>query len=177
MLPQDFVERLAAAAPSISRLLELGLDHQEAADLRRQFYCPRRDPAGAPEQNEVLALLKGWDVSAAQIGMVSFLQPPVATPTGIQVGRVEADDLVLLPDTGELVVEELGTDGHVLWRAAAGPGAFLDALCLSAEYLAKCGMPSSGSPAEPRLVAEQAALLAGGDQYWPFYFMLLGVED
>src|SRR5207302_5729854 len=119
MTPSEFVNKLAEVAPSLSELERLGLSRSEAVSIRNGYICTRRDtPLSIPESNELTALMKYWDTSTVEVGMVRMLEMPVETERGLQIGLVEDDPLVAASASGELFVEERGTRGHLLWRVA-----------------------------------------------------------
>jgi hypothetical protein len=179
MTASEFVKRLADIAPSASELEELGLAPAEAADIRNGYVCPRRaNPLSIPETDELASLMKFWDTARVEVGMVRLSGIPVNTENGLQIGLVEDDPLIGSSESGELVVEERATCGHVLWRVACSGERFLDALVAAAAFLesrARGKVDCEGS-GEARKAAEHCAGLAGGSQYTAFYMMLLGAE-
>jgi len=97
-------------------------------------------------------------------------------PSGaIHIGCVEADPLVLLPN-GEAVVYELGTNSHLLWRAAKSGTVFLDALVIAARFLGRraVGTIDIDDNEAPRSVVFECATAPGWDRFLDFYTMLLG---
>jgi hypothetical protein len=126
----------------------------------------------------MLELLRGWDLTKVQIGMVSFPDPPSEGPDVISIGCVEADLLVILRKTGEIVVQEYGTKGHVLWRVAENGARLLDALIIAARFIEETGSEETDfpDPVIARRVALECANVAGGREYLEFYEMLVGTE-
>jgi hypothetical protein len=177
MAPKEFVARLAALSPSLEELERLGLSLSGANDFRSRYVCPRR-PEADGEGNEVLALLQGWDLSKVRIGMVGFRRRTKSLPGRVCIGYVEADPLVVIHATSEVQVEELHTEGHVLWEAAKDGAALLDALLAAAEFLtarALCKIDFEDNEAA-KAAAARCVTLAGGERYRDFYSMLLGAE-
>jgi hypothetical protein len=177
MEPTKFVELLADLAPSATELERVGVTGSHAEHFRRSFRCPVRR-SDRKERNEILALLNGWDLTHVEIGMIRFAPNPEQLQGRIRVGTVEADPLLIIDDAGEVVVEELGASGHILWAVAAGSSMFLDALIPAAEFLSRrmVGAIDLEDMKRARATAEQCASMAGGERYLPFYLMLLGAE-
>ena len=107
--------------------------------------------------------------------MVRLAPEPIETPAGWTFGAVEADDLNLDRRSGEIIVTEFGTNGHVLWRCASNGERFLAALAVAAPYLASC-MTLTDNRADVLDVHRMCSSSAGGDDYSDFYAMLLGME-
>ena len=175
-----FVKQLAEAAPSSSDLERCGFTGEQADEFIRSFRCVKRDrplpkPAG---QDSLLELLREWDLSKVEIGMVRFPDPPAERSEKICVGCVEADPLVILSDDGEIVVHELGTKDHLLWRVSRNGSTLLNALAIAASFLGKraVGTIDFGDYESARSAASQCASAAGGDKYLDFYRMLIGAE-
>jgi hypothetical protein len=180
MQAEAFVKQLADAAPPASDLEKCGLSSEQAREFITSFHCVKRDrPLPKPNGSDpVLKLLRNWDLSKVEIGMVRFPDPPVQQSGKICVGCVEVDPLVILPGSGEIVVHEFGTKEHLLWRVAKNGGALLDALLIAAQFLEKTGIGTIDyrDSRIARPVALECASAAGGDRYLDFYKMLLGAE-
>lgn len=173
---RTFVIQLGRLAPSVPQLERLGFTHGQIDDFRKSFLCQERQSENT-ETNELLRLLIEWDLSQIQVGMVRFLSKPEQVSSDrVCIGSVEADPLVLLYRTGEIVVEESGMPDHILWAAAKNGPMFLDALILAAEFLSKrsVGEIDYEDNSAAWGMVERCASLAGGDKYLRFYSMLLG---
>ena len=171
MKADEFADRLARLGPQLDKL--------DNKTLRQSFECRRRlSPlAEADHQDELLVLLAKWDCSSVGVGMVAFLDSPKNSASGIQVGVVEADPLILLSD-GEVTVEEYGFPGHLLWKAASNGDKLLDALIIAAEFFVKRVLKKIRFEdlEAAKSAAHHCALAAGGNEYGEFYLMLLGAE-
>jgi len=88
--------------------------------------------------NEIVALLTGWNAGKIEIGMIRLFDEPVQINEGLQIGLVEADPLVIATE-GEMIVYEKNSQ-HILWRVAQNPDYFLDALVIAADFLTKTGL-------------------------------------
>lgn len=175
-----FVKELAKIAPSTLDLERSGLSSEEAKRIVEGYFCVKRDrPLEETSSSDpVLELLRNWDLSKVEIGMVRFPGPPVERSGKIYIGYVEADPLVILLDSGEIVVHEFGIKEHLLWWAAKSGSHLLDALIIAARFLEKQGDGTIDFQdlkiAGP--VALECATAAGGYKYLDFYKMLLGAE-
>jgi hypothetical protein len=175
----DFVKRLADAASSEADYVALGLSKKVAAEFRKKYFCSKRKvPLSIPESNELLALMDVWHTGDIEVGMIRLLDRPVQTRRGLQIGEVEADPLILMGATGELIVEELGTDGHQLWPVAKSGESFLNAIIVAAEFLESraTGKVDFEDFDAAKAAAKECVELAGGSRYHDFYTMLLGAE-
>lgn len=175
---KDFALALAEAAPPATELSSLRLSVQEQQDFAIRFICHPREQSLAAfgSSDQLLELRRHWDLSKVEIGMVRFPEEPIEETELIRVGVVEADPLVILRNTGELVVHEFGTRKHLLWPVAKSGASFLDALVMAAKFLGQCG---TGSITEDDYeltdsTAKACATAAGGDRYLDFFKMLLG---
>ncbi|WZO96432.1 hypothetical protein EP7_003425 [Isosphaeraceae bacterium EP7] len=179
MNSDEFVMKLSASSPSIESLREVGLNTKEAEAFRAGFIClPRNNALPLIASNEILELANRWDVSRVEVGMVRLLGTPTHHSSGIQIGLVEADPLVITKTGSELVVEEVESAGHILWKTARSPGKFLDALGVAAKFFSDrtIGIIDFDDLEAVKATANKCATLAGGDEYAEFYSMLLGVE-
>ena len=174
-----FVKRLAEAAPSPSDLERCGLAGEQADEFVKSFHCVRRDrPLTEPSGSDlVLELLRNWDLSKVEIGMVRFPRAHVEPSGRIVIGCVEADPLVILSND-EIVVHELGTNEHPLWHVAKNSSTLLEALVIAARFLGEraVGKIQFDDYGAARSVASQCASAAGGNRFSDFYRMLLGAE-
>ena len=135
----EFVTALAEAAPNARELEKCGFSDEQATDFIKSFLCVQRDRPLLLESgsNQLLELLREWDLSKVEIGIIRFPEPPTERLGSICVGCVEADPLVILADTGEIAVHELGTKEHLLWVVAESGSKLLDAMVIAARFLAQ----------------------------------------
>jgi len=179
MNANDFAQALEKSAPLVECLVAVGLSREGAELFRQTQICQRRTaPLPTNVTNELIELASRWDVSKVEIGMIRLLGTPIDQERTVQVGLVEADPLVIVKVSSELLVEEAGTAGHVLWKVALGPSNFLDALVVAAKFLADraVGIVDFDDIEIARTTAVRCAELAGGNSYLEFYLMLCGVE-
>ena len=180
MNASDFVNVLSASAPSFKSLCSLGLNDTEAESIRATHFCVLRNtPTQNLATNELTELVTRWDTNKVEIGMVWLRGiPTLYQNRGLQVGSVEVDPLIITDNDSEVIVEEDRVPGHLLWKAARSPGQFLDALALAAKFLSDrtVGAVDFDDLDAAKAAANKCAVLAGGDEYAGFYFMLLGAE-
>lgn len=179
MAPDIFVKQLAALAPTPAELERLGLPKEEARRWIESFLCiERKHPLQADGgSDELMTFLRNWDCSNIEIGMIRFPDPPAARPGAMYVGCVEADPLLMLTDTGEIAVYELGTN-KLLWWVARSGAHLLEAILLAARFLEArgSGRIDFNDYTAARHSASECASAAGGDEFLDFYKMLLGAE-
>lgn len=175
-----FVKALAEAAPSAPELEKCGLSKEQARYFAKLYLCVKRERSlpVISGSDQLLELLREWDVSEVEIGMIRFPEPPTERSGKICVGCFEADPLVILPDTGEIAVHELGTKEHLLWLVAKSGSRLLDAMVIAARFLAQCtvGTIDFDDYKAARSVSIECATAAGGEKYLDFYKTLLGAE-
>jgi hypothetical protein len=175
-----FADKLASLAPGLESYISDGLTEDEARSLMRRYCCIRRPKpiVDLDDSNPVLELLIKWDLSNVGIGIVGFSDVPAVEDSGIVIGRVEADPLVIMRNTSEIVVLESGTEEHLLWPVAQNGEKMLDALIISAQFISSCssGAIDNDDKDAAKFAAHECAIAAGGNKYQDFYYMLLGVE-
>lgn len=176
MDPRAFINEISRLAPSASQLKEMGLKQGEIEDFRASYTADEREGADDPEADVLVRLLTHWDLIRIKVGMLRFLTRPDEMEDKTCVGYVEADPLVLIKATGEIVVEDLDAPGHVLWPVARKGPALLDALAIAARFLVNraIGEVDFDDESGAESAANDCAALAGGDRYWKFYSMLVG---
>lgn len=172
-----FRQALAAAAPNADELAQVGLSPSDANVLISSFQldarfevAPNAIPNGA-----LCELFSRFNPSRVEIGVVRLAPEPTETAEGWRLGAVDADDLILDRRSGEIIVAEFGTNGHVLWRCASNGERFLAALAIAAPYLASC-MTLSANGTNASDVLRACSISAGGNDFFDFYAMLLGAE-
>jgi len=174
----EFVSRLAEVAPEKSKLLLSGRSEEGANAVVRRFACPLRHVPLDMETHEdqVLELIKGWDVSAVQIGMLCFLSEPVSSDEHMEIGAVEAEKLVFRFQTRDYVLLEHEVPGRVFSRVSCDGGSLLDALICIAAYYAKTGVDEIDIDDESIGLEVKAECLRhlGSDEFGGFCTTLLG---
>lgn len=172
MNANDFVEALADIAPSENEYLRDGFSKEDARELRKNYHRSKRDGELAiSSSDELLVLMSIWNTRDLEIGMVALRDKPVRTKRGLQVGVFDADSLLMLDSTGELVVEKYGHQCH---RVAASGERFLDALIVAGRFLESAEVDDITKATS---TADECATLAGGPDYYGFYAMLLVDEE
>ncbi len=179
MNAHEFALRLNGSALTVEQLRGIGLQDVAAARIAESSRCrskPHVSRIGA--SNEIGVLATEWDINGLEIGIITLFGEPRSTRGLFQIGIVEADPLLINNSTGKVIVEETGEEGHVLWAVAESDVKFLDAIAQAAEFLNKrlLNPAEVSADSDSKLAADQCAALAGGDEYRPFYQMLLGSE-
>lgn len=174
---EAFVEQLRACAPALDALVAQGLSYNDSEELRGSYNFVKNG-SGKLASNPLLNLLTRYDGANVEIGMVCFDKPVAYSNKRWLIGKVEADPLILDLNTQNIYVEELGTDGYILFHCAENTDKFTDAILLAARFLSRCisedGLYENQDAA--CLQAQDCAEKAGGEKYFIFYAMLVGCE-
>jgi hypothetical protein len=176
---KTFVDAVGKLAPTLDELIRGGSSREGAVYFQRGFFAPPREPGKERSTGDpVLDLIANYDVSTLEIGRVTFLQEVEYSPGKYVIGKEEADPLVMDPETGEIRLEELGTDGFVIATCAASGGQFLDALYRAQVHFRERSRDESvyNDNRKCHEAAEECARLAGGARYLGFYQTFLGCE-
>lgn len=173
-----FKLQLSEAAPPLQALRSMGYSDQEAAAIFSTFQIKERSTQvdlSPPEDEALRDLFVKYDPSNLEIGMVRFAPVPTTVANGWRIGTVEVDDLISTR-AGEVVVEELHSRDHILWRCASSGGCLLAALLAAARFLGSRLASNDDEPMLRAKVHQDCVFLAGGERYSDFYRMLLGLE-
>lgn len=171
-----FRDAIANAKPPIEALVNAGLSRDEAFELAASFEITVRSTIQHCDIPDLALneLYSKSDVSRAEIGMVRFVESPEEVSRGWIVGRVEADYLMLDRKSGEVLVIDIRSLDHVIWRCAKDGESFLAAIAVVANYLGSCiCLDQSGSSFQEDTL-RNCETLAGGSAYLAFYKMLIG---
>jgi hypothetical protein len=172
MTADDFVTKLKQYMPSESSLIEQGIT--DVYRIQKTYICVPKTNS-IPNANPVLDLLQRYDASTVEVGMFQFIFEPIDKGDKWQIANDEADLVVLDKLTGQVRVEELGSNGHVLSNCAHDGEKLLLALVEVKEAYRKLG--ELGYPDDTVLrqnLATPCGLAAGGDLYERYYQYLLG---
>lgn len=174
----EFAESLRRIAPSKSRLAAAGYPEDEAERSVAEYSCVRRQRPLRLETrgDDLLRLVRDWDVSSIEIGMFSFRTPPIVEGRRVEIGVLEVDPVSHRTVEMDYIMEEYVT-GRFICRVAPSGGALLDALLDIAAYFAKTSVGDIDPDDDARALAvkEKCVDLLGGDDYVTFCTMLLGV--
>ncbi len=175
---ESFKKALEEAKPSIEALMRDGLSWDDAMDITASWEVrdrTHREQNLLPDRT-LSELFSRCDVSKIEVGMVRLHKNPEPVRRGWQIGQVEADDLILDINSGEIIVLSIDAVDHIMWRCARNGSSFLSALALTAEYYGKCAINDLHGKEAQKHAFEACTLAAGGPSYSNFYRMLLGVE-
>jgi hypothetical protein len=183
MTAEAFVEEIARNAPSMDHMRRIGIDGELASEFTREHMLTRfpGKQVPMPEEDPLLTLLKGFDLSHSRIGSICFAQPPKLEGDRLIIGDIDADPLVYNLLTREITFCDHECPSFVMSKVAKDGGAFLDALAIASKLftstlLGEIPFPT-GYDAHAFPVAKRCAEAAGGDEYLDFYLMLTGVDE
>lgn len=176
MNADEFAEGLTRCAPSLNDLRRGGFSENFCQKLRDSFIPRWKGDTEPADQNPLVDFVLRYDASKIEIGGVRFGELKKDDNGCMCFGKEEADPLLIDAQTGEIFLEELGSDGHILCWCAADGESFLDAMLRAACFLEKCLVNSKlgQNQITSRQVAEECVNLAGGEKYSTFYYALLG---
>ena len=175
MTAEEFVAALPKTAPSVEDLRKQGLTKKAAQAFRRSL-SPKAKKDGSTaskEGGEVARLITGYDCSSTEVGMVRFIEAPIRKKGSWEVGRVEADPLLVDATSGAVRVVEMGHPSHVLWDCAANGESFLSALARASAALSQRVVEEVPKKQMAKHL-RNCVFEAGGEQYEAFFRMLLG---
>jgi hypothetical protein len=179
MRAATFVKELAKAAPSEDDLRAAGFSQVETEAFIASYKCIPREtnPSDNNGQDEVLILLRHWDTSRVEVGIVTFLNQPYEENGKTYIGYVEQDNLVVLSN-GEVVVEELGNSDHILWRVAVNGAHLLEALAVAARFSKDCMVTGDDAidVSKVQVMAKRCSDAAGGPRYEKFFTMFFNAD-
>ncbi|WP_109693961.1 hypothetical protein [Chitinophaga deserti] len=145
--------------------------------FKRHTFLPKEPSNTIPEcVDPILNLVRSFDVSNVEIGMVRFNDKIVNGQDYIIFGRAETDDLVISKITNEILLLESGIN-HVLYYCASNSTTFLNALLQIAPIFQQRGIDVNLFENDAAQIKFASAFgeTAGGEKYKDFYRMLLGV--
>lgn len=142
MNAEEFLKKLATATPSRDELKKAGRTAVVIEKLLGSRKCERRKrPLNLPQMSgneSLIELFNGWDTGTLSIGGLDFLDVPIDTPGGFQIGKEEVEPVLIAPN-GEIVIEERGAGGHRLADVAENGNSFLNALIIVAKFFGDRG--------------------------------------
>lgn len=169
MKAEKFVNELNIAMPTYDELESYGLDEDEIEDIQASF---KASPHGNCEAvvdgtGEIGRLIRCFDCSTLEIGLIHFDNELSSQPTGLRFGLCEADPLLVNPD-GAIVIHDHSALNDELFRCSSSPDKFLDALAVFLQ------VQSAKSEWKGRAeeAAERCCSASGEELSRPFYRML-----
>ncbi len=177
MNADEFVNNLLLCAPPLEKLLGLGFTALEAEEFRGSFHCPIKID-GESNTEPLLDLVQHYDASRVEIGILRLANKVSQTAHGWQVGAEETNPLIVSRQSGEVFVEEAGTNRHIIWACAKDGEHFLSAVIVAACFLSQCiyDFELNDNQEAKCSLADRCATEAGGGKYLRFYQMLVGCE-
>ncbi len=173
MKGKDFLALLARAMPSMSELLQYGLDEHEAEEIQAGFKSVERPSLGGGVRfsSELQSLVSENDLSTVEVGLVTFPSHPEITDLGVVVAYLEADPIVVRHDGSIAVLDHARPTFSR--TCAANSEAFLEALARFVEIRSR-KKDWNGRSADAASICADAA---GGSDYKWFYSELCGFLD
>jgi hypothetical protein len=175
MKADDFVRTLLDTCPTMESLLRKGLSEKGAMEERGSYMCVLR-PNVAPLVDPLLDLLSRYDCSKVEIGMIRFMSAPTDVGELWQIGKDEADPIVLDKVTGEVTLRSLSHPDHTISKCASTSSRFLDAVALCARSLTHLSEhdPRGEDQEACHRFAHECGNAAGSAAYTRYYMTLLG---
>lgn len=154
---------------------ELGMEFVKAYRIRRlstEHADSREDP--------LLVLLDDYDLSDFRVGGIRFAQPPIQNGNRLEFADIDADPLCYDLTSREITFCDHEAPGFVMQRVAADGASFLSALAIASGFLTSRLLEETPLPAEADAqglrCAQRCAQAAGGEAYFDFYCMFIGVD-
>lgn len=173
MNASEFCEKLKLLTPDRQALEDEGLEKDEIIDEMARYDCRLLIPSYPESTDPVVDLVRNYDVTSVEIGIVNFRCEPSDCESGFQFGQVESDPLVIDAVTGFIEVRDLYNANRVLWVCARTGSMFLESLIEAAAILDECNEDSG----EIYQSAIKCSEMSGGEMTLDFYLMLLGYEE
>ncbi|WP_156305425.1 hypothetical protein [Sphingobacterium endophyticum] len=175
MKASEFVEGLKGISVRTDLLKKQGVSDQ-FIEGRKRSYLAAYKGGGSVSQYPLVELVENYDCSNLEIGMITFDERIEQKGRFIFFGRFEVDDLAVDLITGSVVMLECGLD-HILYDCARNDSSFLDAILNAAIFLERRSGEEGLYENEELNIqrAEWFGDIAGGEKYYDFYKMMLGV--
>jgi hypothetical protein len=175
MKANDFVEGLRNINIEADLMKLSGLSDEFIEKMRKRYILNYRDDISVSTY-PIIQLIENYDCCNLEIGMITFNEVIEETENYIYFGKFEIDNLVIDKITGKILMEEYDTD-HIFNECAQNDTLFLKALLSVAAFLEKSSTDEKlhDNDALNIQMAEEFGDIAGGEDYYFFYKMLLGV--
>src|SRR5690606_17427619 len=175
MKASEFVEGLKGISVRTDLLKKQGVSDQFIEDRKRSYLAAYKGGASV-SQYPLVELVENYDCSNLEFGMITFDERIDEKGRFIFFGRFEVDDLAVDLTTGSVVMLECGLD-HILYDCAQNDSSFLEAILNTAVFLERRSVEEGLYENEELNIqmAEEFGDIAGGEKYYDFYKMMLGV--
>ena len=139
MEAKEFVDKLKYITPSMDSLLKFGCNHEFAQYFVRSHLAKtRRSPLLMETFNDqVLELVKHWDLLGVEVGPLCFHGEPIAYGDDIEVGTIDLDQLVYRFSTRDYALFDHEVDRRLMCAAAPNGAFLLQGLAEVASYYTK----------------------------------------
>lgn len=176
----EFIEKLKKIPLKYEDYKKLGLadDYIMNGIIKKFTFINRRkrDEVLIKGDDPVVLLISEFDVSMVGIGMISFNEKLEVNNGLILFAKLEVDDLAISQLTNEIVLVAESTE-EILYYCASNSANFLEALIFIGAFLQKRSVNDFLFEDEQTniSIAEECSELAGGEKYFRFYRMMLGI--
>lgn len=175
MKASEFVEGLKGISVRTDLLKKQGVSDQFIEDRKRSYLATYKG-GEIVSQYPIVELVENYDCSNLEIGMVTFDERIEETEDYLFFGRANEHDLAIEIITGNVVMVEYGLN-NILFNCAKNDESFLSAILNVAIFLERRSV-EEGLYENVKLniqMAEEFGDIAGGERYYDFYKMMLGV--
>lgn len=175
MKASEFVEGLKRISVRKDLLKKQGVTDQ-FIEHRKRSYLAAYKGGESVSQCSLVELVENYDCSNLEIGMIRFDERIEEKGRFVFFGRFEVDNLVIDITSGSVIMLECGLD-HVLYDCAQNDSSFLEAILNTAVFLERRSVEDGLYENEElnNQMAEEFGDIAGGEKYYDFYKMMLGV--
>lgn len=167
MKAREFCENLLAVMPTRAELEDYGLDEEDIESIEACFSAKKRDRVFDGDGSELERLVYEYDCSRVQVGLVRFLEEPIACSEGREIGSLEVDPIVVLGDCRVAVLDMLDRR-RVQFICSLDSEGFLKALATYALQVRR----QDDWKGKSDEAARQCCVAAGGNEYFSFWRVL-----
>ncbi len=173
MRSEDFVLKVKELKPNESLLLTYSSEFVN--ETLKQFDIKKRDTV-VEYGNELLDLLRGYDISNLVIGGIQFKEEVLEDEFYFYLGNDEADVIVLNKESGKVLILDHEDMTRVLCECAKDGSSYLDAIVEAKKFFLSCAFDEEFSceQEDKCSMAFKCASLAGGKEYMTYFKGLLG---
>jgi hypothetical protein len=175
MTATEFVEKIKSFAATKADFTNVDFP-EEFAEMLAKGYTYSSIGKIKNSSNEIVNLISNYDMSAIEIGMISFDKEITENEGYIFFGKLELDLLAISKTNNEIVIIDYSDKDTIMQYCAAKSSKFLDALIVAWEAMTQFLLDEEKAEDEEyrEAVIANCTELAGGEHYFDFYNYLLG---
>jgi hypothetical protein len=176
----EFIEKLKTIPLKHEDYKKLGLEDDYIINgiIKRYTLVNRREGGQrlVIKDDPIVLLINEFDLSWLVISMISFNEELEVSNDLIFFAKFEVDDLAINRVTNEIILVAESTE-EIMYYCASNSAAFLEALIFIGAFLQKRSVDEFLYEDENAniSIAEECSELAGGEKYFSFYRMMLGI--